>query len=85
MAHWYVLRMEDGRVFETPWHIGMCWEGWMVVSLGHHGTLRYRRNELECLERLVICQWGGIFRVGLTGRMCFVIQRLSLSIGYQLT
>ena len=23
MAHWYVLGREDGRIFRTPWHIGM--------------------------------------------------------------
>ena len=44
MAHWYGLRMEDGRVFETPWHIGMGWEGRMVVSLKHHGTLVWVEN-----------------------------------------
>ena len=44
MAHWYVLGREDGRIFETPWHIGMGWEGRMVVSLGHHGTLVWVEN-----------------------------------------
>ena len=44
MAHWYVLGREDGRIFETPCHIGMGWEGWMVVSLKHHGTLVWVEN-----------------------------------------